>query len=813
MKKFVLVFTLALFAVFIAACAEARNQAPELNGVNINPTVELGDDYDPLDGVTAKDKEDGDIPKENIQVRGFDPEDLNSLGSIQFTITVKDSDDEETSITINLSIVAGHPTMSGVNLLPEIFEGDSYNPLEGVVANDPQDGNIASSLVAVGYDDNFRNTAGTYTFVIRATDSDGKTVENTVVLTVSVRPEQDPTFSGVNRNQTITEGDAWNPLTGVTASDPQDGDITSSIVVSNWNAANVDVPGTYVVTLTVEDSDDNEITTTITLVVEPGEVSIPVFSGVQVVQNYYIGSGEWSPLDGVTASDLIDGDITDQITFTPTFLLDSPGVYTVTLRVTNSTGQRTTVNITLNVLVSAIPLQLTTDPISIDFWHAMGEANQALVQGYADDFRDYYSSLGFDFTVNIPAGVGNYDILKDNMINAITAGDVPNIVQTYPDHVAEYLNSKSVLSLDPYITSPEWGLSGADAFEDIIEQYRIENSQYDASGTYYSLPFNKSTEVMIYNKTAYDALELDYPETWQDIIAHAPLLKAYGDAIAEAKVRALPANASLSEAQLAPLIAAAKMLVVPASYDSISNMFITFTRQFNGAYTGINPTTFKGEYLWVGNENTLNAMTFLHTNKAILTIPEYWGQDFASIPFVNQQTFVTIGSSAGIRYNIPATDPTTGDPIFELGVAPVPYNADMPEHKAVIQQGTNLSILKTGTAQEQLVTWLFLKWLIKTENTVDLAVKTGYLPVRTSGNLHPDYQSFLTNPSANALPISMAANAAYLQLGYMFYDPAFVGSSRARQEVGVAITRILTGDGNITEALQDAYNEVTLGLA
>jgi len=352
-------------------------------------------------------------------------------------------------------------------------------------------------------------------------------------------------------------------------------------------------------------------------------------------------------------------------------------------------------------------------------------------------------------------------------------------------------------------------MSGEDAFEDIILSYRQENSQYDAAGTFYSLPFNKSTEVMIYNKTAFDALDLDYPETWQDVITYAPQLKAYGDAIAEAKVR--EANPTLTEPQLAPLISAAKMLVVPASYDSTGNMFITFTRQFGGAYTSLNYSTFAGQYLWVGNENTIAAMTFLKDNKAIMTIPEYWGQQYASVPFVNQQTFVTIGSSAGVRYNIPATDPTTELPVFQIGVGPVPYNADMPENKAVIQQGTNVSIMKSDSAQEQLVSWLFLKWLIKTENTVDWAIKTGYLPVRTSGYLDATYQNFLNNPTANQLPISMAANAAYLQSGYMFYDPAFIGSSRARQEVGIALTRIMTGDGNITQALQDAYNEVTLG--
>ena len=310
---------------------------------------------------------------------------------------------------------------------------------------------------------------------------------------------------------------------------------------------------------------------------------------------------------------------------------------------------------------------------------------------------------------------------------------------------------------------------------------------------------------MIYNKTAYDALGLTAPTTWQDIIAAAPQLKAYGDAIAEAKVLAAKPTATQAE------IDAAKALIVPASYDSTGNAFITFTRQFNGGYTAINFQTFKGEYLWLNNANTTAAMQFLKDNKSVITLPEFWDQQYASTPFVNQQTFVTIGSSAGVRYNVPATDPTTKQPIFEIGVAPVPYNASMPDNKAVIQQGTNISLMKTGTEQQQLASWLFLKHLISTENTIDWAMNTGYLPVRTSAYESTTYQAFLTNPTANQKYISMSANAAYTQSGYMFYDPAFIGSSRARTQVGLALERIMIGDGNIAAALQDAYTESNLG--
>lgn len=610
---------------------------------------------------------------------------------------------------------------------------------------------------------------------------------------------QAPELVGVRAEVTINQGDEFDPLEGVSATDTEDGDLTADITYVGWTAGDENTAGSYEIVYTVTDSGDLSDTATMNLTVESESGrTAPSISGVIPEVTFYIGSGNWDPLANVTASDEVDGDITEDLQVTGLYFLDVKGDYNVTVKVVNSAGIQATRLILLHVVENDIPLSLTTDPIEITLWHAMGESNQALIQGYADDFMAIYPNI----TVVIPSGAGDYDTLKSNMTNQITAGNgLPNLVQGYPDHVAEYLNGNAVVPLDPYINSPMFGLNGDDAISDIIPSYLEENSQYDALGTYFSLPFNKSTEVMIYNKTALDAIGADVPETWQDIMAIADDLKAYGDGIAEAKV--LEANPSATTED----INAAKSIIIPASYDSNGNQFITFTRQWDGAYTSINFETFEGNYLWNDSANTVAAMQYLKDNKDVMTIPEFWGESYASGPFLNQQTFVTIGSSAGIRYNIPTSETDQ----FEIGVAPVPYNALLPDSKAVIQQGTNISLINTGTAQQKLASWLFLKYLISTEVTVDWAINTGYLPVRTSGYASAAYQEFLNNPTANQLPISLAANAAYAQSGYFFYDPAFIGSSRARNQVGQALARVVLGDGNISEALQDAYNEATLG--
>jgi multiple sugar transport system substrate-binding protein len=748
MKKLIIVILLLIGTFTLSACAERRNQAPVFHGVVLNPVIVQGEAYNPLAGVEALDREDGNITS-SIVMSGFEEDDINYAGNYTITLTVKDSDNLSTTVTIELTI-----------LLPDL----RITILDAAGKNETEIRAMYSNLnviISVIYVDTTTITAGQFIRYV-----------NNVV------------------------GDKVQPGSTISVEIARNVPITTTATTTT---------GTGPTTTTVPPTTTTTVPTTVTTTTTTAAPTAATFFGVIPNQTYYIGSGAYDPKAGVSAIDQKDGNISSSIVVIGTYLLDSPGIYTITLRVTNSSGLRTSTSIILTVMNSEVPLTFTTQPITITLWHAMGEVNQGLMQKYANSFMALYPNV----TVIIPAGVGNYDTLKGNMINAITANAMPNMVQGYPDHVAEYLNGKAVLNLNPYIFSTQWGLNGADAFEDIIPSYRAENSQYDLAGTFYSLPFNKSTEVMIYNKTAFTALGIPVPQTWQDIIAAAPQLKAYGETIAEQKVRA--ANVGKTEAQLAPLISSAKNAVVAASYDSTGNAFITFTRQFGGAYTGINFTTFKGQYLWRDNVQTIAAMNFLKTNSSIITLPEFWNQQYASTPFVNQQTFVTIGSSAGIRYNVPATDPTTGQPLFEIGVAPVPFNADYPNLKAVIQQGTNISLMKTGTAQEQLASWLLLKHMISINNTIDWAMQTGYLPVRISAYSSTTYQNFLNSPQANQLYFSMSANAAFLQSTYMFYDPAFIGSSRARTQVGLALERIMLGDGNITEALQVAFNEANLG--
>ncbi|HHW82540.1 MAG TPA: Stk1 family PASTA domain-containing Ser/Thr kinase, partial [Actinomycetales bacterium] len=84
------------------------------------------------------------------------------------------------------------PTITGATDVT-IEEGSEWNPRDGVMASDPEDEDITSSIEIQGLDRLDLNTPGTYTLIYEVTDSDGATARVTRTVTVTAAPEPEPT--------------------------------------------------------------------------------------------------------------------------------------------------------------------------------------------------------------------------------------------------------------------------------------------------------------------------------------------------------------------------------------------------------------------------------------------------------------------------------------------------------------------------------------------------------------------------------------------------------------------------------------------
>ena len=95
----------------------------------------------------------------------------------------------------------------------------------------------------------------------------------------------------------------------------------------------------------------------------------------------------------------------------------------------------------------------TTKEVSITFWHRMGASSQLIVQRWINEFKVLYPNV----TVLEEKVASDYNALSSKVALSIASGTEPDIVESYPDHVARYAQAKSPLALNHCITHPVYG--------------------------------------------------------------------------------------------------------------------------------------------------------------------------------------------------------------------------------------------------------------------------------------------------------------------------------------------------------------------
>ncbi|MBC1308415.1 immunoglobulin-like domain-containing protein [Listeria booriae] len=317
------------------------NDAPVI--VASDQTIKKGKAFDVMAGVSASDLEDGDVTG-GITVTANDV-DTNTVGTYHVTYSVTDSDGNTTTKTITVTITSNDaPTFTTSDVYLKV--GDKFNPYAGITANDTEDGDL-TDRIDIESSDVDMTQPGTYAVEYSVTDSDNNTTK--ITRHVYVRTNDKPVIHA--SDQTFKAGASFDPLAGMSASDTEDGDITANVTVTA-NDVDANQAGTYHVTYSVTDSDDNTTTKTITITVLTNEK--PVITAADITQKAHRSV---DPMAGVTASDLEDGDLTANIKIIANDInIDVPGEYHVTYSVLDSDGNETEKTITVTILSNEAPV-------------------------------------------------------------------------------------------------------------------------------------------------------------------------------------------------------------------------------------------------------------------------------------------------------------------------------------------------------------------------------------------------------------------------------------------------------------------------
>ena len=396
------------------------------------------------------------------------------------------------------------------------------------------------------------------------------------------------------------------------------------------------------------------------------------------------------------------------------------------------------------------------EKVTISMW-VKSDANSPLYAQFVESFKEVEPNV----TVNLSAleDVGNYNELQQKVMTGILAKQYPNIVQAYPGHVADYHAQDIAINVQPYYDSKEHGWTASEK-----AQFNLDaGQQFGFEGTY-CLPFNKSSEVLYYNRDKLIGLDLSSinPEinecnplndaylqnlTWEEIFNKlGPALIAYDEAHPEENL------IDKSDSDWSVIF-----------HEDDANHFITTMKQYGAPYTSVDADG-KGSILFVNDQAKSLRKTFANAvTDHLLATRWSSGGKYSANQLLLGHSLLAINSTVGASYFY------HDEYITDIGIGHVPYAEG--QKRYVVEQGTSLAFLDKGDELQNLASWLFYRHMTSYDNQLTYSLGSGYLPIRAD----------------------------------IYNDPAYINQNDLDKFSGVSQARIIAQVFNFAKELQDDY--------
>lgn len=382
-----------------------------------------------------------------------------------------------------------------------------------------------------------------------------------------------------------------------------------------------------------------------------------------------------------------------------------------------------------------------TEPVEISFWHAMSGDLEKTLENLTNKFMEANPNI----KVNLQ-NQSTYNDLQQKMTATLASPkDLPTLTQAYPHWMINAMQDELLVDLKPYIENET---IGSENYNDMLEGFKTAS---EIDGKIYGMPFNKSTEVIWYNKTLFDELGLEVPTTFEEF------------------------------AQVAKTITEKKG-IVGAGFDALNNFYTTYLKN-----KGVD---FNSETDVTSEESVEAANYYLDGIKeGYFRIA---GTDmYLSGPFANETLGMYVGSNAGESFVKQGVDGK-----FEIGVAPYPA-------ESVMQQGTDLYMFSNATAEQRTAAFEFLKFLTSTENQITWGVETGYIPATHAAISSDEYKN------SGSLVSSILEEATSKNL---FINDVAQGVDSAYNESRVVMEDILADKNSDVKSKLEAYRNTLMGI-
>jgi len=419
----------------------------------------------------------------------------------------------------------------------------------------------------------------------------------------------------------------------------------------------------------------------------------------------------------------------------------------------------------------------STKEYEISFW-AKSDSNAtqtAIYEKAIADFEKLYPNVKVNLLVEM-----DYGRIYQKVITNIQTKTTPNVCISYPDHVATYLTGDAVVvPLNNLMSDENFGLGGSELrFDGPTENEIIDKflEECKINGSYYLLPYMRSTEACYINKTYVEALGYEIPEilTW--------------DFIWEVSEAAMQKNAD------GTFKVNNQKVLIPFIYKSTDNMMIQMLEQFGADYS---------------TENGDIEIFHDTTKEFLLEIAEHAESGafstfkISSYPgnYLNRgQCIFAIDSSAGATWmgaDAPLMDIHSTEAVeFETVVRPIPqFDTENPK---MISQGPSVCLFYKEDPGEVLASWLFMQYLLTNDIQIPYAQTEGYVPVTEKAQNSPEYLDYLSRSGEdNQLYYDVKIDATRLLLentDKTFVTPVFNGSASLRNAAGQMIEEVVKAE-------------------
>lgn len=338
----------------------------------------------------------------------------------------------------------------------------------------------------------------------------------------------------------------------------------------------------------------------------------------------------------------------------------------------------------LKTLVSLLLLgasTLASAKEKIIFWHAMGGNFQPTLNKIVEEYNKSQDKIEVEALYQ-----GSYQEALNKFKSVQGTDKAPALIQLNEISTEYMYNSGAITPMQEFVKKDNYDLT---KLEDTLINY------YTINGTLYSMPFNSSASILLYNKDAFKEVGLD-PEK-------AP--KSYKE-LAEAAKKLTKGTERYGFAMIMDTWFIEQLL---------ANENTLYVNEENGR-AGKSPTAvaYNGEKIKT-IFNWLNDM--YRDNTATSYGKEYQNTRAA---FLSGKVSMYIDSSAGIQQLTELAN-------FEIGSAYVP--SENGEFTGVPIGGASLWITNSVSDEKQAAAWDFVKYAVSKESQALWASSTGYYSV------------------------------------------------------------------------------------